>query len=176
MYNIALKAGFQLKNYSNLNTPLFFEKEKQYFFEDEYFDEKIKLKYFRGKITDLENNFQIANKETFINYLSIDRQIVNLGFVYFIKIGNIFKIGSTNNLLKRINQINQVNFTNIEYFTYFVTENHELHEKKLHKMYKEHQTKGEKHRLRQLSLPLFQDYQRNIIKDSLRGLTLTPLV
>ncbi len=159
MYNTLLKAGFQMKKYLNLNNVLILSKTLPINQHDFEIDKKMTVKYYRGEITDLDNNFIIKSKEQLINYFGLENFEQN-GFVYYIQLGKKFKIGSTNNILRRVREINQYNFENIDFFTYAISENYKEHEKELLKKYKCLSYKGEKHTMGQMSLEVFYDYRK----------------
>jgi len=169
--NDLLKLDFQLVNYKDLRRKIGMFLIVETFIDNEYHVEKINVTYYQKKLTDNDTGIVFYNLEKVINFYDIRINKFNFDFIYFIKKGEKFKIGKTQNLLRRINELQQVNFEEFEYFTYFLCENVDYHEAVLKNIYSLNLDRGEKFFYEDSCLNFFLHYRKNIIKDSDKGLT-----
>jgi len=158
MVNELLKLGFKMSNFSSLKrqTKLFLHKI------DFYNDETpviYNVTYHNGSLTDDDNGLQFLEINSVINYFDLNPSDLDKDFVYFLLKNDIFKIGRTNNIIRRFKEINQYNFEDIDFCYYFTTEQSKFHEQKLKQHYKPFQLKGEKFRFHNEHLNFFLDYR-----------------
>ncbi len=170
--NNLLKLDFQTNFYKNLQRKIDMFLNVETFIDNEYHEEKINVSYYQRKLTDKDTGIVFSNIEEVIDFYDIKTNKFNHDFIYFIKKGKKFKIGKTQNLLRRINELQQINFEEFEYFTYFLCEDVDYHEKILKNIFTLNLDRGEKFFYEDSCLNFFLHYAKNIIKDSDKGLTL----